>query len=98
VTPPTIHLNGTSPGELTHTLQAASDLLWATIKAVTDTAPNARDYYPQGPAAYGDALTEHIGRVQRLTDVRAELIELERLIDAQARTTTVARFTPREAK
>ena len=34
---------------------------------------NARDYYPQGPDAFGDASREHADRIARVRRVRDEI-------------------------
>jgi hypothetical protein len=42
------------------------------------TAPNGRDYYPQGPRALERATEEHLARLARLDDVKKEIDELAR--------------------
>lgn len=82
---PTIHLNGTSKNEL---LEAIGDALSALAKAkqaLGGTAPNARDYYPQGPDAINRAIEEHVERIKRLESIRQELLLLAKGIDAQGR-------------
>lgn len=81
---PTIHLNGTSRQDLLDDLTTAVTAMYRAIECVQDTAPNARDYYPQGGTAWRGADTEHRGRVERLRAVLAELGELaEHVADAE---------------
>jgi hypothetical protein len=82
---PTIHLNGTSSEALFERYKAASDALYEALRLLHETGPNGRDYYPQGGLDVLKAATEeHLLRVQRLSDVRMELLELAaHVIDAQ---------------
>lgn len=73
---PTIHLNGTSKESLFGQYEKALDAINAAIEAVVQCAPNGRDYYPQGPAAYEKASEEHGARLLKLTDIKAEIMEL----------------------
>ena len=70
---PTIHLNGTSKDGLIEPLHNAILALDAAITAVCEAAPNARDYYPQGPAAFTAAQDEHTARLKQLDAVKEEL-------------------------
>jgi hypothetical protein len=70
---PTIHLNGTSAEVLLDQLVAAGKSLQQTIECLCDAAPNARDYYPQGQSAFGEAQREHQAREQKLREVLVEL-------------------------
>lgn len=80
---PTIHRNGTSKPALYEQLLAASAAVRAAIWALAEAAPNARDYYPQGPDAYPQASAQHSARVQKMVDVREELYSLlEHVADA----------------
>ena len=81
---PTIHLNGTSADALIDALVTASNRITDAIHALADAAPNARDYYPQGPDAYGRARAEHVSRLDRLQSVHAELCDLYNAISDQA--------------
>lgn len=56
---PTIHWNGTSADQLLSELVNASDALFQAVAALSSAAPNARDYYPQGAAAFEQARREH---------------------------------------
>ena len=73
---PTIHLNGTSQQELLGNVCQAGDAVADALTAMGKAYPNARDYYPQGPGAYKEALAEHESRCSRLVTVRGELEEL----------------------
>lgn len=76
MTLPTIHLNGTSPDRLIADLCAASSALDAAYEALKQTAPNGRDWYPQGPAAMAAAEAEHMSRLRRVDEVKKEVDEL----------------------
>lgn len=79
---PTIHLNGTSAGELERQIDEAYDALNVAFAALKEMTPNGRDYYPQGPDAIYKAQDEHRARLQKITDVQKELSELaEHLAD-----------------
>ena len=78
---PTIHLNGTSKGELLDQLCTAGSAVGDAIRALHDAAPNARDYYPQGPSAIGMAINEHSGRIAALVRVSEELDAIALHID-----------------
>ena len=73
---PTIHLNGTSKAALLHALTEADAAISKAGHALAETAPNARDYYPQGPSAYGKAADEHAARMTALGKIRADLAEI----------------------
>lgn len=73
---PTVHLNGTSLETLRDQIDTVADRLGVAIEALCDAAPNARDYYPQGDAAYGRARDEHLARVQKLREVYGEIATL----------------------
>jgi len=45
-----------------------------------EAAPNARDYYPQGPDAYAQAAREHGSRIERLRAVLEEIAQLHELV------------------
>lgn len=79
---PTIHLNGTSKQSLIDGLCEASGAIGLAYASLKQTAPNGRDYYPQGPAALEAAIAEHNGRLLRLDAVMDEVDELIRAIDA----------------
>lgn len=73
LTVPTVHLNGTACDSLLDAHCGAGSALRAALDALELTAPNPRDYYPQGDAAFAAAKREHADRVGRLRSVLAEL-------------------------
>jgi len=83
MTVPTIHLNGTSKDSLIEGLCEASQSLNDAYDALKRTAPNGRDYYPQGPLALDAATDEHMGRLRRLDEIKREIDELTNAIADQ---------------
>lgn len=80
---PTLHLNGTSRDALAQQLEEAVTAGQTFVRACDAAAPNARDYYPQGPAAFKQAASEHAARCARARDVAEELNRiLEYVLDA----------------
>lgn len=73
---PTIHLNGTSQERLLEVHENAGRALGAAIDALSDAAPNGRDFYPQGEQALSEAMREHRARMEKLNEVRSELVQL----------------------
>ncbi len=84
---PSIHLNGTTRDLLLDQAVDAIGALRTAIEAVMRTAPNARDYYPQGPDAFTKASAEHQDRLSRLLTLKGEY---EALTDAIIHTETVS--------
>lgn len=80
---PTVHLNGTSKGELLEQLQNAGAACRTAIQAVGNAAPNARDYYVQDAGAYTIAVAEHTRRLERLHAVHHELSEIANQVAMQ---------------
>jgi hypothetical protein len=82
LTLPTVHLNGTSRQDLVdgyrHAYVAVGDAIRALARGA---APNARDYYVQGPDAYARAAREAASRVARLAAVQQELLALCDAVD-----------------
>lgn len=81
LTVPSVHLNGTSREELKKGYQAAYEAIGAARDTVGESSPNARDYYVQGNDAYSKARDEHWDRMQRLLDIRQELLALFEAVD-----------------
>lgn len=81
MTLPTIHMNGTSKESLIDDLCEASLAINTAYEALKRTAPNGRDYYPQGPDALSAAVKEHDDRCRRLDAIKAEIDELTIAID-----------------
>lgn len=76
---PTIHLNGTNGNDLRDENVAACAALRDALVAMRDAAPNARDYYVQGPNALQAAQVEH---ADRLLLVERALRDFELLVEA----------------
>ncbi len=70
---PTMHLNGTSGDVLVAQLVDVGAALRATLRALDEAAPNARDYYVQGDEAFGKVMREHLSRVERVRSVLNEI-------------------------
>lgn len=77
---PTIHLNGTSASELVDTHEAAARALREALRALEGAAPNARDYYPQGPDAYTQAKWAHCQRVASVRSAYEAICEIHEAI------------------
>ena len=74
---PSIHTNGTSANDLYCLYSDAVYAVEDAIKVIGNSAPNGRDYYPQGPAALDQAVKEQDARIARLNEVLGELRELQ---------------------
>jgi len=70
---PTIHMNGTSARALLEGYCNAISAIHDALEALARTAPNGRDYYPQGPNACAQADAEHNDRKHALIKVMNEL-------------------------
>jgi hypothetical protein len=84
---PTIHLNGTSKEELLDQVVAAVRGCRKAMEAIRTAWPNGRDYYIQGPDAFGQAVEEWKSRVERIDSVMKELTEIGRAIADHGKTT-----------
>ena len=73
---PTIHLNGSSKNDLLDKLRTAIRLIDAAIDGVRRTAPNGRDYYPKGNAAFQEARDAFHLMLGKLGEVRVELYDI----------------------
>lgn len=80
---PSIHINGSPADRLREAFDRAYETLFQAEEAVIATAPNARDYYIQGPDAFNLAAAEHSERLRKLRSVREELEGLIIAIDEQ---------------
>jgi hypothetical protein len=78
---PTIHLNGTSRRDIEDQLIDAGHALRAALEALQQAAPNARDYYPQGPEAFPVAQAQHEAR---WLAVKGVFSEIELILDKVA--------------
>ena len=70
---PTIHMNGTPRVMLLADYERAYEAVDAALDALRTTAPNGRDYYPQGPGAIDEAQHEHAARMKALNNVYDDL-------------------------
>jgi hypothetical protein len=70
---PTRHLNGTSQKDLDANYETMLAALQSAIKAMEAASPNARDYYVQGPDAFGIAQAQHVERILRVADVKNQI-------------------------
>lgn len=70
---PTIHLNGTNWEALLEQQASTMTAISNALQALRNSAPNARDYYPQGPEAFHTADLEHRARVSKLELVFTEI-------------------------
>lgn len=77
---PTVHLNGTNGDDLLAQVNKAERAVDQALRALSNAAPNKRDYYPQGDAAWKQAVQQHMARVDRLSDVAKELEQLAEAI------------------
>jgi hypothetical protein len=70
---PTRHLNGTAQKDLDENYETMLAALRDAIKAMENAAPNAHDYYVQGPDAFGIAQAQHVNRILRVADVKNQI-------------------------
>jgi hypothetical protein len=98
MTAPTVHLNGTSAAALlegyekaTAAVTAALTALCEATAAVTaaltalgEAAPNARDYYPQGPGAWTNVREAHMADLNALHNVLHHLQYLHESVQQQS--------------
>lgn len=73
---PTVHLGGTSVDDLFAPNRNAFTRVREALEYLQKAAPNARDYYPQGPAAFTMAQAEHAARIDALQGVLSDLQEI----------------------
>ena len=82
MTLPTIHMNGTSKRML---LEGYDDAQFAIRQAhdkICKIEFNARDYYPQGPDAWTEAVKERTEILRKLEEVRDYLLKhIEHIYD-----------------
>lgn len=82
---PTIHLNGTDAMSLYNDYDAAAQAVREALRKLTQAAPNARDYYPQGDRAFQAAVVEHEKRWEKLESVAKDLAILMHHVVREAR-------------
>jgi hypothetical protein len=83
---PTIHLNGTSADELILQLQEAGSALRIAYARLTETYPDGRDYYTQGPDACSQATKEHRARLDKIAAVQDEIDQIWESVQNQVDT------------
>ena len=81
---PTLHLNGTSKGDLLEGWLKISHALNDAITALCQEGPNGRDYYLAGPMGLHTAQREHEARIAKVKEVKAEVDQIvEFIADAE---------------
>jgi ABC-type transporter Mla subunit MlaD len=80
---PLVHMNGTSGKDLLQQVTDAGRALGKAQRALDEAAPNARDYYPRGDAAFREAVAQHQDRAERLRSVHKELEQIAEAIADQ---------------
>ena len=70
---PFIHLNGTSAKALSEAYERARDALVQAHAHLSNTLPNARDYYPEHVNYYNLARTQHQERMNAVAQALADL-------------------------
>jgi hypothetical protein len=68
---PTIHLNGTGAKSLADEYHAVCQTLDGASDALAAATCNARDFYPQGDAAWQQARDERAEMFRKLAEVQA---------------------------
>ena len=83
---PKLHLNGDSFKTLFEGHCEVAGKLRETLRVLQENAPNARNFYVQGPDAFACARDEHAARVLKLQEVLSEVETiLESLTDQNER-------------
>lgn len=88
---PLLHLNGSSAKTLLDGYRAAHTALYDALVAMRESAPNARDYYPQGDDAFNQARREHDARVATVNNVLAQYEMIIENVDEQADALRISR-------
>lgn len=71
---PSVHLNGTSRGELLDQYRKQHSAVEQAMRVIADSYPHQRDYYVQGPInAFTVAKAKHASRISRLEEIAAEI-------------------------
>ena len=78
-------MNGTSRKELLEQLESAGRAVIAARKALTDSFPHARDYYVISDSAYAQARDEWRDRIELLTVLRNELLDVYMHVESQGK-------------
>lgn len=77
---PTIHLNGSSQESLLEDATSTANAIGNSIQKMIEGWPNARDYYTQGPEAYGMAVAWWQERMNTLRQIRGEFEQVAEAI------------------
>lgn len=72
---PTIHLNGTGARTLLAEYRAAAKAAKVAADALAQATCNARDFYPQGDAAWSSARAEREANLRKLREVHEYLTD-----------------------
>jgi hypothetical protein len=75
ITPPTVHLNGTSAKDLWIGYEAAYDAVRAAQEALGKIEFNSRDYYVQSPLAWDKAREDRYEQRRALEQVEEYLLQ-----------------------
>lgn len=70
---PMVHLNGDTEDTLMRGLEESHHVLNQAMEVMRMMAPNARNYYTIGNAAYGQASDQYRVMCQRIFDTQAEI-------------------------
>lgn len=73
---PIVHFNGTDGEALRDQLRRACEALRDASAALSDAAPNERDYYPGKPGSYSTARLQYEERVGKIREVTASLLTI----------------------
>ena len=84
MTAPTVHLNGTSAAALLEGYEKATAAVTAALTALGEAAPNAWDYYPQGPGAWTNVREAHMADLNALHNVLHHLQYLHESVQQQS--------------
>lgn len=71
---PTVHINGTSERDLLDEAAKIHRAVNDAMTAMTEGWPNARDFYHQGPDAYGKVRAEWDAEMAKLKEVREWIV------------------------
>lgn len=79
---PTIHMNGTSKRMLLEGYDDAQFAIKNAQEVISKIEFNARDYYPQGPGAWTQAVKERTEILRKLEEARDYLLKhIEHIYD-----------------
>ena len=70
---PRIHGNGTGRARLEEQFERAGHALHEALEALSEAAPNARDYYVIDAGAFGRARDEHEARLRAVQGAKQEI-------------------------